>query len=91
MLGLLVGSFLNVVIYRVPLMIDREMRVECALFAAAEAGKPLTELPEEPPWPGHTGPISSAMIKQTDRSRYEDAFPSVKAMWNDFPTVWLPS
>ena len=50
MLGLLVGSFLNVVIYRVPLMIDREMRVECAFFAAAEAGKPLMELPEEPPF-----------------------------------------
>ena len=50
MLGLLVGSFLNVVIYRVPLMIDRDMRVECAYFAAAEAGQPLTEAPQEPPF-----------------------------------------
>jgi leader peptidase (prepilin peptidase) / N-methyltransferase len=49
-LGLLVGSFLNVVIYRVPLMIDRDLRVECQFLAAADAGKPLTEIPEEPPF-----------------------------------------
>lgn len=48
MLGLLVGSFLNVVIYRVPLMIDRDLRVECLILAAADAGKPLTEIPEQP-------------------------------------------
>jgi leader peptidase (prepilin peptidase) / N-methyltransferase len=47
-LGLLVGSFLNVVIYRVPVMIDRELRIECLILAAADAGKPLTEIPEEP-------------------------------------------
>ncbi len=50
MLGLLVGSFLNVVIYRVPLMIDRELRLECRLLEASDAGKPLTEVPEEPPF-----------------------------------------
>jgi leader peptidase (prepilin peptidase)/N-methyltransferase len=43
-----VGSFLNVVIYRVPLMIDRDMRVECAILAAVDAGKPLEELPSQP-------------------------------------------
>jgi leader peptidase (prepilin peptidase) / N-methyltransferase len=33
LLGLLIGSFLNVVIYRVPVMMDRELRHECALLA----------------------------------------------------------
>jgi len=35
-LGLLVGSFLNVVAYRVPIMIDRAMRRECADLARAD-------------------------------------------------------
>jgi leader peptidase (prepilin peptidase)/N-methyltransferase len=34
LLGLLIGSFLNVVIYRVPLMLDREWRAQCAELAA---------------------------------------------------------
>jgi leader peptidase (prepilin peptidase)/N-methyltransferase len=34
-LGLLVGSFLNVVIYRVPIMLDRQWREQCADLAAA--------------------------------------------------------
>jgi leader peptidase (prepilin peptidase) / N-methyltransferase len=33
-LGLLVGSFLNVVIYRVPLMLERQWREQCAELAA---------------------------------------------------------
>ncbi len=32
-LGLLVGSFLNVVIYRVPVMLEREWRAQCAQLA----------------------------------------------------------
>jgi leader peptidase (prepilin peptidase)/N-methyltransferase len=40
-LGLLVGSFLNVVIYRLPIMLDREWRAQCAeLTAAAPASGP---------------------------------------------------
>jgi len=34
-LGLLVGSFLNVVIYRVPVMLDRQWREQCAEMAAS--------------------------------------------------------
>ena len=34
LLGLLIGSFLNVVIYRLPLMLDREWRAQCAELAA---------------------------------------------------------
>ncbi len=33
LLGLLVGSFLNVVIYRLPVMMDREWRQQCAALA----------------------------------------------------------
>jgi leader peptidase (prepilin peptidase)/N-methyltransferase len=44
LLGLLVGSFLNVVIHRVPIMLDREWRAQCAEFAgepppAASSGR----------------------------------------------------
>jgi len=35
-LGLVVGSFLNVVIYRVPIMLDRQWREQCAELAASE-------------------------------------------------------
>src|SRR5215469_11181110 len=34
LLGLLVGSFLNVVIYRLPLMLEREWREQCAETSA---------------------------------------------------------
>jgi leader peptidase (prepilin peptidase) / N-methyltransferase len=36
-LGLLIGSFLNVVIHRMPIMMDNELRAECAALAAADA------------------------------------------------------
>jgi len=39
-MGLLVGSFLNVVIYRVPVMMDNELRFECAALANPEATPP---------------------------------------------------
>ena len=37
-LGLLIGSFLNVVIHRVPIMMDNELRAECAALAGGEVG-----------------------------------------------------
>jgi leader peptidase (prepilin peptidase)/N-methyltransferase len=42
LLALLIGSFLNVVIYRLPLMMEREWRDQCAEVAAM----PASELPE---------------------------------------------
>jgi leader peptidase (prepilin peptidase) / N-methyltransferase len=39
-LGLLVGSFLNVVIYRVPVMLEREWRAQCAELAGNSGGAP---------------------------------------------------
>jgi leader peptidase (prepilin peptidase)/N-methyltransferase len=38
LLGLLVGSFLNVVIYRLPVMLEREWRAQCAELTQAAAG-----------------------------------------------------
>ncbi len=35
-LGLLVGSFLNVIVYRVPIMMDNELRAECEMLAGKE-------------------------------------------------------
>jgi leader peptidase (prepilin peptidase)/N-methyltransferase len=44
-LGLLIGSFLNVVIYRVPIMMDRALRAECAALA-----DPAATAAQEPPF-----------------------------------------
>jgi leader peptidase (prepilin peptidase)/N-methyltransferase len=40
--GLLVGSFLNVVIYRVPVILERQWREQCVELAADSAGSPDT-------------------------------------------------
>jgi leader peptidase (prepilin peptidase) / N-methyltransferase len=52
-LGLLVGSFLNVVIYRVPVILQRQWREQCMELAATSATPDATpgssaEAPEEP-------------------------------------------
>jgi leader peptidase (prepilin peptidase)/N-methyltransferase len=46
-LGLLVGSFLNVVIYRVPIMMDNELRAECDELLNRSAENGLAEAPAE--------------------------------------------
>ena len=45
--GLFIGSFLNVVIHRLPKMLEREWRLECAELAGAPAGAPAAD---EPPF-----------------------------------------
>jgi leader peptidase (prepilin peptidase)/N-methyltransferase len=50
-LGLLIGSFLNVVIHRVPIMMDNELRAECTVLSAQDAalrGETVAEIPEPP-------------------------------------------
>ncbi len=42
-LGLIVGSFLNVVIYRLPIMMEREWRKQCSELLAIEAKPELNE------------------------------------------------
>jgi len=48
-LGLLVGSFLNVVIYRVPKMMERQWAAECAEYAASTATETTTMAPAAAP------------------------------------------
>ncbi|MFZ2220264.1 MAG: prepilin peptidase, partial [Rhodoferax sp.] len=48
-LGLLVGSFLNVVIYRFPKMLERQWAAECAEYAATiPTGSAITTLAAAP-------------------------------------------
>ncbi len=65
-LGLLVGSFLNVVIYRLPIMLEREWRLQAAdLLQPAPAQAPGTARPE--PFnlvtPGSSCPACRAPIR----------------------------
>jgi leader peptidase (prepilin peptidase)/N-methyltransferase len=48
--GLLIGSFLNVVIYRVPVMLERQWREQCMEMAAGEPPNPSSDAakPTEP-------------------------------------------
>ena len=49
--GLCVGSFLNVVIHRLPKMLEREWRAQCAELAAADApAVPQSPHPDEAPY-----------------------------------------
>ena len=46
LLGLIVGSFLNVVVYRLPLMMERDWRAQCAELLgqpAQDAGQPVLD------------------------------------------------
>jgi leader peptidase (prepilin peptidase)/N-methyltransferase len=44
-LGLVVGSFLNVVIHRLPVMLNRQWRAQCAEYAAHDATLPAAAAP----------------------------------------------
>lgn len=46
-LGLLIGSFLNVVVYRLPKMMEQQWDRECAEHMAVQAGKEYEPLPRE--------------------------------------------
>ncbi len=48
LLGLLVGSFLNVVIHRLPRMMELRWAAECAELQSSEAAPPVAPTPAEP-------------------------------------------
>jgi leader peptidase (prepilin peptidase) / N-methyltransferase len=63
LLGLLVGSFLNVVIYRLPVMMDREWRQQCAALSGPAASASATAEPFNLVRPRSACPSCKAPIK----------------------------
>lgn len=61
--GLVVGSFLNVVIYRLPIMLEREWRRQCQEFTSPEQPAPAPQAPFDLARPASACPACSAPIK----------------------------
>ena len=85
-LGLLIGSFLNVVIYRVPVMLDREWREQCAELArndaAAEARTSPSGQPATTPAPGPATPLRPAFNLVVPRSACPSCQAPITALQN---------
>jgi len=88
-LGLLVGSFLNVVIHRLPIMLEREWREQCAELAREHAASEPLALPDV---------RASSAAQATAREHFNllvppSACPACKApirAWQNIPIVsWL--
>ncbi len=76
LLGLIVGSFLNVVIYRLPIMLKRGWKSECQAFLAEEEGQPLPQNSEE----------TSVFNLNTPRSRCPQCGHAIAA-WENIPII----
>jgi leader peptidase (prepilin peptidase) / N-methyltransferase len=79
-LGLTIGSFLNVIIYRLPIMLDREWRLQAAdLLQPASAAVPASATPAVP----------ERFTLSTPRSACPNCKAPIKA-WQNVPVVsWL--
>ncbi len=62
-LGLVIGSFLNVVIYRLPVMLDRQWRADCAELTASSAAPAAPSAPFNLVVPRSACPACQAPIK----------------------------
>ena len=67
-LGLIVGSFLNVVIYRLPLMLERQWREQASEFAAADS----------PPAAANSPPADTHAATATKRDVAAPTIPALK-------------
>ena len=77
LVGLIVGSFLNVMIYRLPLMLERQWRAEFAEMASAGAGGP-SDAPAPAAAPGQTpGPWHQSDSPAAPAASAEHAAPAV--------------
>lgn len=82
-LGLLVGSFLNVVIYRLPIMMERDWRSQAREMLNADA----TDLTDSTP--SAQRETDSTFNLFTPRSRCPDCGTQIKA-WQNIPVIsWL--
>jgi leader peptidase (prepilin peptidase)/N-methyltransferase len=84
LVGLVVGSFLNVVIYRLPIILEREWRAQAAELTAAREGDAAIAT---------TTPISAESLPAFTLSIPRSACPMCKApikSWQNIPLVsWL--
>src|ERR1700722_2430040 len=81
LLGLVIGSFLNVVIYRLPIMLERDWRAQAAELLPSVQGD------------GSTSPVPQAAPDRVALSTPRSACPGCKApikAWQNIPVVsWL--
>jgi leader peptidase (prepilin peptidase) / N-methyltransferase len=63
--GLLIGSFLNVVIYRVPVMLERQWREQCAELAQPAASPCATAASAEPTTTAQTEPPFNLVVPRS--------------------------
>jgi leader peptidase (prepilin peptidase) / N-methyltransferase len=81
LLGLVIGSFLNVVIYRLPIMMDRDWREQAAeMLAPIDEGAAASPTPQA---------VSERLSLSTPRSACPTCKAPIKA-WQNIPVVsWL--
>ena len=83
LLGLIVGSFLNVVIYRLPLMMERDWRRQCAELAAEDERQAAGD-------PPHVAPIHAAAVPAFNLVVPGSTCPACKApisAWHNIPIL----
>ena len=84
MLGLLVGSFLNVVVYRLPRMMEREWRAQCAELAGEDA------IPGHHPGETATAPATTGRFNLAFPASHCPACNAPIRLWQNIPVLsWL--